>query len=399
MSEKYNFDEVISRENTDCVKYDARKATFGTDSLIPLWVADMDFRTPDFIMRAIRERASHEILGYTFRNRSYFDSIKSWQAKRHNWDIQTEWISFSPGVVSGISMSILSFTSPGDKIIVQPPVYFPFFECIKGTNRIISENPLIYKDGHYAFDFENLERIVDSRTTMMILCNPHNPGGMVWSREDLERIGRICLQHHIVLVSDEIHSDLTYSGETHIPAASVSQEISQNSVVFMSPSKTFNIAGLSTSYAIIPSDKLRRCYNKTLETLHISLGNIFGNIALEAAYRNGEEWLNQLMEYVEGNCRVLESFFREQLPEIKVIRPQATFLVWLDCRALCMSDADLMSFFVYSAQVGLNDGPHFGTGGNGFLRINIGCPRSVLEEGLRRMSYALKCKKKEMIEE
>ncbi|MDP4183737.1 MAG: PatB family C-S lyase [Bacteroidota bacterium] len=385
----YNFDEIIHRENTDCEKYDRREKVFGNANVLPMWVADMDFRTPDFIIDAIHERGEHEVLGYTFRNDSYYEAIAGWMKRRHNWDISRKWISFSPGVVSGITMSILSFTSPGDKIIVQPPVYFPFFTCIKGTDREMVENPLILENGRYRFDLDDLKKKIDSKTKMLILCNPHNPAGMVWKKEELEALGKICIENNILLVSDEIHSDLIYSGNKHIPAASVSKKMEQNTIVCMAPSKTFNVAGLSTSVIIIPNDTLRRKYSKILDILHVSLGNIFGNVALEAAYSKGDEWLSQLMKYIEGNYNYLKTFFSEQIPSIKVIQPEATYLVWLDCSKLGMTDEELINFFTHEAKVGLSDGLRFGTGGSGFMRLNIGCPRSILVEGLNRIAEAL----------
>jgi cysteine-S-conjugate beta-lyase len=385
---KYNFDEIIDRSGTNSIKYDALSHFFGTNDVLPVWVADTDFRTPDFIIEAIRNRMEHEILAYTFRGDSFHNSITGWLLRRYNWEINKKMISFSPGVVSAITVAILVFTRPGDKVIVQPPVYFPFFSCISGTNRQIVENPLKLVQNRYYFDLEDLKRKIDRDTKMLILCSPHNPGGMVWKRDELEELEEICAFYNLMVVSDEIHSDLLFSGQTHTPWAKISERSSQNCMVCMAPSKTFNVAGLSTSFAVIPNLVFKKLFDKMMETLHIQTGNIPGAVALEAAYTYGEEWLSQLMEYVEGNFQFLERFFADHLPEVKVMRPEATFLVWLDFSEYGMNDNQLSRFLIEKAKVGLNNGARFGTGGEGFQRINIGCPRSVLEESLSRIYKA-----------
>jgi cysteine-S-conjugate beta-lyase len=384
----YNFDEIIDRSSTNSIKYDALSHFFGTDDVLPVWVADTDFRTPDFIMEAIRKRMEHEILGYTFRGDSFHNSITGWLQKRYNWETSKKMISFSPGVVSAITVAVMVFTQPGDKVIVQPPVYFPFFDCISGTNRQIVENPLKLVNDRYYFDLDDLKRKIDGNTRMLILCSPHNPGGMVWKKEELEELEELCSFYNLMVVSDEIHSDLLFSGHTHTPWAQISERSKQNCMVCMAPSKTFNVAGLSTSFAVIPNPVFKKSFDKMMETLHIQTGNIPGAIALEAAYNHGEQWLDQLMRYVEGNYQFLEQFFAAHLPAVKVIRPEATFLVWLDFREYMMSDNQLSRFLIDKAKVGLNNGARFGTGGEGFQRINIGCPRSVLEEALSRICRA-----------
>lgn len=385
---KYNFDEIIDRRGTDCIKYDALPQFFGADGLLPVWVADMDFRTPDFVMNAVRKRLEHEILGYTFRGDSYHEAIQGWLKRRHNWEVRREWISFSPGVVSALTMAVMAFTQPGEKVVVQPPVYFPFYESVRGSKRRIVENPLKLVDGRYCFDLEDLEQKIDDQTKMLLLCSPHNPGGMVWSRTELEALYDVCASRNVLVVSDEIHADLLYPGQVHTPFAAVSEKAAQNSIVCMAPSKTFNLAGLSTSFVVIPNPELMKEYERLLRTLHVNMGNIPGAVALEAAYTSGDDWLNQLMEYVEGNYRFLENFFLENLPEVKVMKPEATFLVWLDFRAYGMKDKELNRFIVEKARVGLNNGGRFGTGGDGFMRINLGCPRSVLAEALTRLKNA-----------
>jgi len=385
----YNFDEVINRENTSSYKFDLRKKLFGNDKVIPMWVADMDFKTPPFIIDAIQERLEHEILGYTFISRSVIDSVVHWNLSRHNWEIKPEWISFSPGVVPALNLLVLAFTRPGEKIIVQPPVYFPFFSAVLNHGRELLYNPLRFENGGYVMDFEDLESKIDARTRMMFLCNPHNPTGNVWSHEVLKKIADLCLAKNILLISDEIHSDLVFKGNRHLPAAKISGDIAQNTITCMSPSKTFNLAGLSTSYLVIPDRKLRLQYEKTLDHIHVGAGNIFGFTAMEAAYRHGQEWLDQLIDYIEGNLSLLQEFTEKNIPGIRVIRPQATYLIWLDCRELGMTPADLKSFMIDRAGLGLSDGPIFGTGGEGFQRINIACPRSVLYEALLKLQAAI----------
>lgn len=384
----YNFDEIIDRRGTDSFKYDGLEMFFGSGEILPLWVADMDFRTPDFIMAAIRKRLDHEILGYTFRNDSFYDAIIGWVKRRHNWEIKKEWISFSPGVVSALTASVMAFTEPGDKVIVQTPVYFPFFESVRGVKRRLIENPLKMIDGRYTFDLEDLEAKIDKKTKMLLLCNPHNPGGMVWTKEELKGLSAICSQHNIMVVSDEIHSDLLFDHQIHTPFAMLSEEAAMHSIVTMAPSKTFNLAGLSTSFVVIPHTETMQEYEKLMRTLHVHMGNIPGMVALEAAYRQGDEWLQEMMAYVQENYRMLEAFFSTHLPRVKVMRPEATYLVWLDFRDYGMNDRQLSKFMVEKAKVGLNNGGRFGRPGDGFMRINLGCPRSVLGEGLTRIREA-----------
>jgi cysteine-S-conjugate beta-lyase len=387
---KYNFDEIIDRKGTDCIKYDALSMFFGADDILPVWVADMDFRTPDFIMDAIRSRMEHEVLGYTLRGETFSHSIINWVKQRHNWEVPKEWISFSPGVVAALTASVLAFTEPGDKVIVQTPVYFPFFESVRGVKRRLIENPLKLENGRYYFDLEDLEAKIDEKTKMLILCNPHNPGGMVWRHDELKALSEICIRHNILVVSDEIHSDLIFKGNTHIPYPTLSEEAAQNSIVCMAPSKTFNVAGLSTSFVVIPNPELLKTYEKLMRTLHIHMGNIPGTVALEAAYTQGQNWLSEMMEYVESNYEYLSDFMGKYLPRVKVMKPEATYLVWLDFTAYGMNDKQLNKFLVENAKVGLNNGGRFGRNGDGFMRINIGCPRSIVVEALNRIYEAFR---------
>jgi len=385
---KYNFDEIVSREGTNCLKYDARERFFGDKDVLPLWVADMDFKTPDFIVNAVKKRAAHEIYGYTFRGDSYFQSIIGWMKRRHNWEIKKEWISFSPGVVAGLTFAIEAFSKPGDGVVVQPPVYFPFFDCVKGTKRKMIENPLKTENGRYTFDFDDLKAKIDKKPKLLMLCNPQNPGGMVFTREELTELANICIENNIMIISDEIHSDLIFEGNKHIPIASLSDEIAQNCMVSMAPSKTFNVAGFSSSIVIIPNKTKFARYERAIGVGHLHMGNIFGTVAMEAAYTHGDEWLDQLIAYLSENYRILEDFFKIKLPKVKVMKPEATYLIWLDFREYGMKNDALMKFTLENAKVGLNDGGRFGTGGDGWLRINIGCPKSVLEEALKRLGKA-----------
>jgi len=385
----YNFDELIDRTHTNCIKYDARKAFFGNADVIPLWVADMDFKTPDFIVDAIKKRAEHELFGYTFRSESYTQSIVDWLKRRHQWEIKPEWISFSPGVVAGLTLAIEAFSKPGDGVIIQPPVYFPFFDSVKGTGRELIENPLQIVNGRYRFDLDDLRRKITPKTRLLLLSNPHNPGGMAWNKEELTSLAQICLENKVLIISDEIHSDLIFEGFHHTPLAGISEEIAQNCVVCMAPSKTFNTAGLTTSFLVIPNKRHFAAYERVMKLPHLHMGNIFGTVALEAAYRCGDEWLMQLIKYLHGNYSFLESFFKNNLPEVKVMKPEATYLIWIDFSAFGLSD-ELINQKLLDAGVGLNRGVQFGKQGSGFMRMNIGCPRSVLTDALMRIQKAFR---------
>ena len=385
---KYNFDEIIERRGTDCIKYDMLDAYFGNADALPLWVADTDFKVPDFIMNALRDRMNHEILAYSYRTDGFFQSIINWLDRRHNWKIEREMITTSPGVVSAITLLVMALSEPGDKVIVQPPVYFPFFTSIKGMGRKMVENPLIIKDGRYTFDFENLKKGIDKNTKLLILCSPHNPGGMVWTKEELEELCSICTENGIFIISDEIHADLVFHGNKHIPVPMISEEIAMNSAVLMAASKTFNVAGLSSAFVVIPNKRIRVKYEQVLNTVHIHSGNIFGNIATEAALRDGNEWLGQLMAYLEDNYKFAETFITERIPGIKIMKPEATFLVWINLNSYGLSEKEMAKRLI-DGGIALNHGSKFGTGGEGYFRLNFGCPRTTLEAGLHKLEAAL----------
>ncbi len=385
---KYNFDEIVPREGTNCVKYDLREKYFKSPDVLPLWVADADFKTPDFIVDAIKERAGHEIYGYTFQAESYFTAITGWMKRQHNWNVSRDWISFSPGVVAGITIAIQTFSKPGDGVVVQPPVYFPFFDCVKGTKRKIIENPLRLENNRYYFDLDDLKAKVDKNTRLLLLCNPQNPGGTVRTSEELAELSEFCNERNILIISDEIHSDLVFNGHRHFPLATVSDAAEANSIILMAPSKTFNVAGLASSVVIIPDKKKRVRYERELNVGHLGMGNLFGSVALEAAYTYGDDWLKQLMDYLWNNYLFLEEFFQRHLPRVKVMKPEATYLVWLDFSDYGMNDSELIQFVTEKAKIGLNNGGRFGRGGDGWLRLNIACPRSILADALERLKEA-----------
>lgn len=390
MTKKYDFDKIINRKGTNSVKYDILKKFFGKEDILPMWVADMDFETPDFVMDALKERLEHPVLGYTIRGNEFFESIINWNLRRHQWEIEKKSIVFSPGIVPALSMLVMGLTNPDDKIIVQPPVYFPFFSAIEKNERVKIENPLKLYEGRLNIDFEDL-KIKAKEANMLMLCNPHNPGGSVWTKEELLKIGEICIENDLLILSDEIHSDLVFKPNKHIPIASLSKEIANRTITCMAPSKTFNLAGLSTSYVVIENEELRKKFVEFIdEKVHVGLGNIFGNIALETAYNNGDAWLEQLLDYVGNNIDFAMDYFEKNIPQIKPIKPEATYMLWLDCSKLGLNNEELKKFFIEKVGLGLNDGPVFGTEGEGFQRMNLACPRAVVEEGLLRIRKTIK---------
>ena len=351
----------------------------------------MDFRSPEPVVQALVERANQGVFGYTTRSESYSLSIINWLKKRHNWETNRSWQVTTPGVVPGLIAALLAFTQPGDKVVIQPPVYPPFFKIILNNGRQVVENTLIENDGYYTMDFDLLEQqLSDPAVRMMILCSPHNPTGRVWSKDELTQLGQLCCLHKVLLVSDEIHSDLVFSWAKHTPIALISPEIAQNTISLFAPSKTFNLAGLHTSIVIIPNSELRSRYLQMIDNLGIGGSTVFGMLGLETAYREGEEWLSQLLTYLEGNMCFLESFIQSRIPQIRVRKPEGTYLVWLDCRSLGMTRVELKNFIIHNAGLGLDEGAGFGKPGEGFMRLNAGCPRGVLNQGLDQLSNAVK---------
>ncbi len=354
-----------------------------------MWVADMDFNTPDFITKALEKRLRHSIYGYSFRPAEYYESIIKWQRRRHNWNTEKEWICFSPGIVPALNLCTLAFTEPGDTIIVQPPVYFPFFSAVKMHGRNLIFNKLSHQNGRWEMDLENLSESIDQRTRMIIISNPHNPVGRVWTREELEKLADICLENDVVILSDEIHCDLVLPGLTHFPISCLSDTVARRTVTCIAPSKTFNLAGLSTSSVIIPDPGLRQSFNSLIEKLHIGAGNIFGTTASIAAYTEGHEWLSELIGYIESNIRYVVDYLNSKVPEIVPVLPEATYMIWLDCRKLGMTGKELQDFFVKSAGVGMNEGSSLGPGGEGFMRMNVGCQRETVVRALEKIGKAV----------
>jgi len=388
---KYNFDEIIDRHNTDAVKLERCHALFGTEEVLPLWVADMDFRTPDFILDAIRERCEHPILGYTMTPKSFFPSMLKWIKEHHDWDVKREWIGFLPGIVPGLSFAVQSLSLPDDEIIVQSPVYYPFFHVIENNHRKLIINELTEKDGKFVMNLDDLERKFTPKTKLFILCNPHNPGGRVWTREELQQFATICEKHKVTVISDEIHADMVLPGNTkHTPFATVSEWAAQNTVTFMAPTKVFNMPGLVSSAYIIPNEDLHKQFAGFLQASELNSGNIFAYIGAIAAYEHGEEWRKQMLEYVQGNIDYIVGFLKTNIPKVKPMIPEASFLVWLDCKELGMETDQLFNFFVQKAGLGLNKGTIFGPGGEYHLRLNVACPRSILIQAMEQLAVALK---------
>nr|WP_320117148.1 MalY/PatB family protein [uncultured Marinifilum sp.] len=387
---KYNFDEIIKRKSSNSIKYDKLKEYFGKEDLLPFWVADTDFKVPTCISNAIIKRAKHEIYGYSFRGENCIKSVQNWLKTRHNWKIDKEWISSSPGVVTALSLLLMSLTEKGDKIAVQPPVYHPFFHVVNDTERTLVQNPLTRTKTGYEMDFDNLEELAKEGLQAIIISNPHNPVGRVWTKEELLKLGEIAKKYDFLIISDEIHQDLIYKTHKHIPISSLSDDLAQRTITCIAPSKTFNVAGLASSIIIIPNRKLKNTYEKLLNAMHLNSGNLFGHIAMQAGYEQGAEWLDQLMDYLQGNVEFVREYLKENIPEIKLSEPEATYLLWLDCRKLGLSSEKLNRLFIDTAEVALNKGTTFGKEGEGYMRLNIGCPKSVLKKGLEKIKKAVK---------
>ena len=386
---KYNFDEIIDRRGTGALKTDVLKERYGRDDLIGLWVADMDFKTGDFITEALINRCKEGIFGYTVPPENYYNSIIQWLKDRHGWEIRKEWLSYIPGIVKGIAFCVMKFTTPKDKIIIQPPVYHPFRLVPYMHRRQVVNNPLLEENGNYRMDLNGLRKILDKDCKLLILSNPHNPIGIAWDKETLEELASICYENGILVISDEIHSDMGIFGHSHTPFATVSPEATRNSITFMAPSKTFNIAGIVSSYSIVPEPELRKNFYDYLHASELDEGTIFAYTAAQAAYEKGLDWMQQMLNYVEDNILYVDKYLQENIPQIKAIIPEASFLLWLDCRKLGLNQSGLISLFVNSARLALNDGAMFGPGGEGFMRMNVGTPRPVLKQALEQLKSGI----------
>lgn len=391
MTKTYNFDEIIDRSGSGDLKHEALLPRWGRNDLLPLWVADMDFATPDFVVDALKERLNHPIFGYTVDPSDYRPAIIDWIRSYHNWDVKSEWLSFIPGIVKGIGLVINVFTKPDEKVIIQPPVYHPFRLTPEGNRREVVFNPLRRReDGYYDMDFANLEKVCDDKCRVLVLCNPHNPAGLCWSVDTLKRLADFCYEHHIIVISDEIHCDMALFGNRHVPFASVSEHAADISITFGAPTKTFNMAGIVSSYSIVPNGDLRERFYGWLKANELDEPTLFAPIATIAAFRKGEEWRKQMLAYVEENVNFVENYCKEHIPGIRPLRPQASFLVWLDCNGLGLNHEQLLDLFIDKAHLALNDGEMFGPGGEGFMRLNIGTPRAVLRQALDQLAEAVK---------
>ncbi len=386
----YDFDKIIDRTGSGDLKHEVLEERYGRSDLLPLWVADMDFETPQFITDALRKRIDHSLFGYTVEPKDYWPTVQQWLKDHHQWDVKHEWLTYIPGIVKGIGMVVNVFTKPGDKVIIQPPVYHPFRLTPQGNGREVVYNPLHENaDGSYSMDFDNLAEVADDKCKVLILSNPHNPAGIVWDKDTLARLADFCHDRHILVISDEIHCDMALWGNKHVPFAMVSEKAAQGSITFGAPSKTFNIAGIVSSYAIVPNDEIRAKFYSWLTANELNEPTIFSPIATIAAFQHGEEWRQAMLHYVEENILFVEDYCKKHMPQLKPLRPEASFLVWLDCRQLGIDHKQLVDLFVNKAHLALNEGEMFGQGGEGFMRMNVGTPRSVLQQALEQLRQAL----------
>lgn len=388
---QYDFDTPIDRTHTWSIKHDFKKENGKADDILPLWVADMDFRSPDSVVEALKKAVDHGIFGYSRADESYFDAVAAWYQKRHHLTLQPEWMTCTPGIVFALSIAVRAFTQEGDAVLIQPPVYHPFSRAILRNKRTLVENPLVLKDGHYEMDLEDLEqKVLDEHVKLMILCNPHNPVGRVWTWEELTALADICLRHHVYVISDEIHGDFVWQGHEQTPYASISEEACLHSMMCTAPSKTFNLAGMATSNLFIPDPEMRRKFRSELLDVGQENMNRLGLFACRAAYEGGGEWLDQLIGYLAGNLALVRDFCKNRVPQIQLVEPEGTYLAWLDCRELGMTDDELMAFFSDDAKVWLDPGTHSGEQGSGFMRFNLGSSRSVIAQALDQIEAAWK---------
>jgi len=384
------FNVLHSRKNTRSIKWDMLESVFNHDDVIPMWIADMDFKSPDAINEALIERAKHGIYGYTAIDHDVKQAIMQWLERRHQWKVKEEWLAFSPGVVTSLHVAIQAFTEPQDKLLIQTPVYTPFFNVIEQHERTIMENPLIKENDHYKIDFDDFEEKLKQGVKAFVFCSPHNPVGRVWTKEELEEIGRLCIKYDVLILSDDIHGDLIFPGYKHIPIASISDDIADQTMTFMSPTKTFNIAGLQASYAIINNEERRQAFEDFASKQGFHSLNTMGNIALEAAYKHGDKWLDELMEVLDSHKKYVIDQFNEHIPEITVIDAEGTYLLWIDFSYLGLDDEKLHKFLIEKANVGLNPGIDYGKAGSQFMRMNIACPRETLEKAVQQIIDAIK---------
>lgn len=384
------FDEIIDRRNTDSLKYD--HARYGMpEGILPLWVADMDFRAPDCVLDALAEKSRHGIFGYSESGRDYFSALKNWFMDRHGWEVKSDWLVKTPGVVFAVSAAIRTLTEEGDAVLIQQPVYYPFEGLVKANGRKLVVNELVYDHGRYRVDFEDFERkIKENNVRLFILCSPHNPVGRVWTREELVSMGDICVRHGVIVVSDEIHADFVFPGHRHIVFSALKPEFERRSVICTAPTKTFNLAGLQVSNIFIADEKLRTAFRLELDRAGYHQLGIMGIVACRAAYEGGRRWLEELLAYITENLEFIRQFLKQKLPQIRLVEPEGTYLVWLDFKDLGLSDQELEHLIIRKAGLWLDGGTMFGAGGSGFQRINIACPRSVLQQAMKQLEKAIK---------
>lgn len=384
----YKLNEKVDRINTSSLKWDGMKLAFGKNELLPMWVADMDFSPPTSVIEKLKERMDHGVFGYTIANENTAQAIVDWTNNRHGWEIHPEWILYSPGVVPSIGMAIQAFTEVGDKVLLQSPVYTPFFNMIENNMREVVNSPLQLVNGRYEIDFADFEEKLKSGVKLFLLCSPHNPGGRVWKKEELVKIAELCKKYDVLIAADEIHADIIFEPHHHFPLASLDPAYQDFVVTFMAPSKTFNLAGLQASFIVAPNEEMRKKLTIIQQTLNLTSLNTFGMIAMEAAYRDGEEWLNECIAYIEGNINMIDEEISRSLPELDVMRPEGSYLVWIDCRKTGLNDQQLRESLLEKAKLAVNFGASYGKGGEGFIRLNPACHRSIVEEGLERLKIA-----------
>jgi cystathionine beta-lyase len=386
---RYDFDTPLDRRHTHSLKWDHCRDAFGLDDVIPMWVADMDFAAPPAVVEAVERRAAHGAYGYVSVPESFWQSAIDWLDRRHGWKVERPWLHRAPGVVPALSLCVNAFTEPGDGVVVQTPVYYPFFHAIERNDRRLVRNPLVADSGTFRMDLADLERIIDDRTRMLILCSPHNPVGRVWTTDELGALGEVCVRRNLVVLSDEIHMDLALPGHAHQPLAAMSPDLAARTVTCVAPSKTFNLAGLSMSLIVASNPELLARYERQFDASGLEIASLFGTVALEVAYRTGDDWLDQLRDYLAGNLEYLDQFIREHLPALRLVRPEGTYLALIDCRGLGMPQKELDEFFLKEARVYFDSGVWFGKEAAGHVRMNFACPRATLAEALRRIEGAV----------
>ncbi|MFD0960590.1 MalY/PatB family protein [Paenibacillus chungangensis] len=384
----FQFDQLINRKNTRSYKWDQVGPLFGDKDILPLWVADMDFPSPPAVQEVLRKRVDLQAYGYAIRTEGYFQAIVDWFQRRHGWSIRTDWITDSPSVVTSLSLAVEQFTAPGDSVVIQTPVYYPFYDVVRDNDRVIAENPLVVRNGRYEMDLEQLEALFKDGGKLLLFCNPHNPGGRVWTKEELLALGELCLRYGVKVVSDEIHCDLVHPGHVHVPFASLSHEMADITITCLAATKTFNLPGLHTSFMVTSNREMKARMDKRIKTLSIHMASHFAQDAVEAAYTEGEEWLEAMLAYVRGNMDYAIEYLEQHLPQVKPMRSEGTYLLWVDCRGLGRSRKELLDLMYKEAKVAFNDGTTYGTSGEGWLRINLACPRFILEQALKQFCEA-----------